>query len=104
VTVKDLLDARLIRPGATLRKTYLGTEVKATIEADGHIRFGADIYNSLSVAAAVARVSVKGPPPDGRPYYQTNGWTFWEYEGEAGQRHVIQKLRERYLAGRTDAG
>jgi Restriction Enzyme Adenine Methylase Associated/Type I restriction enzyme R protein N terminus (HSDR_N) len=103
VTVKDLLDARLIRPGATLRKTYLGTEVKATIEADGHIRVGADIYNSLSVAAAVARVSVKGPPSDGRPYYQTNGWTFWEYEDEAGQRHVIQKLRERYLAERSDA-
>ncbi len=101
VSVKDLLDAGLIRPGLELRKRYLGSEVEATIEPDGRVRCGSETFKSLSIAAGAARVAVKGLPSDGRRYYQTNGWTFWEYEDEAGRRRVIQEIRERYLADRS---
>ena len=101
VSVKDLLDAGLIRPGLKLRKRYLGSEVEATIEPDGRVRYGSETFKSLSIAAGAARVAVKGPPSDGRRYYQTNGWTFWEYEDEAGRRREIQEIRERYLADRS---
>ena len=49
-------------------------------------------------AAGAARVAVEGKPPDGRRYYQTNGWTFWEFETETGERHPIEAVRKRYLA------
>jgi hypothetical protein len=101
VTLKDLLDAGLVRPGLELRKIYLGTEVRASVESDGRVRVGSQIFKSLSVAGGIARTSVKGPPTDGRPYYQTNGWTFWEYEDEAGHRRPINEIRKQYLAART---
>jgi hypothetical protein len=99
VTLKDLIDAGLIRPGARLRKRYLGQELSATVEPDGRVRFERDVYNSLSIAAGAARVAVKGPPEDGRRYYQTNGWTFWELEGENGQLQPMEALRKQYLTG-----
>jgi hypothetical protein len=101
VTLKDLLDAGLVEPGLELRKKYLGTEVTATVEAGGRVRVGSEVFDSLSIAAGAARVAVKGPPPDGRRYYQTNGWTFWEYRDGDGHRHEIQAIRELYLAQRS---
>jgi hypothetical protein len=101
VDVADLLEAGLIPSGAVLRKTYLGQEVTARVEPDGRIRFGSQIYKSLSTAAGAARVSVKGPPPGGRRYYQTNGWTFWEFEEKAGNWQEMQALRERFLSERV---
>jgi hypothetical protein len=101
VTVKDLLDAGLIRPGMELRQRYLGQEVRATIEHDGRVRHGDQVYNSLSIAAGAARVAVKGPPPDGRRYYQTNGWTFWEYTDAGGTQKPIETLRKQYLGSRS---
>jgi hypothetical protein len=98
VTVKNLLDAGLIRPGAELRKRYLGEDLTATVEPDGRIRFDGTIYKSLSIAAGAARVAVKGPPDDGRRYYQTNGWSFWECQGDDGKSRPVEALRERYLA------
>ena len=96
VTLKDLLDAGLIRPGAQLRKRYLGRDLSATVEPDGRVRFGDEVYKSLSIAAGAARVAVKGLPADGRRYYQTNGWTFWEANEEP-----LEALRKRYLEHRA---
>lgn len=99
VTVKQLLDAGLIRPGTQLRQRYLGRDVTATVEPDGRVRVGSEVYNSLSIAGGAARVSVKGPPADGRSYYQTNGWTFWEYVDANGKQRPMEALRKRYLSG-----
>lgn len=73
----------------------------ATVEADGRVRVGDEVYNSLSIAAGAARVAVKGPPLDGRRYYQTNGWTFWHYT-DASRHGPVQALRSRYLSSRSD--
>jgi Restriction Enzyme Adenine Methylase Associated/Protein of unknown function (DUF1579) len=101
VTVKHLLDAGLIRPGTELRQWYLGRDLTATVEPDGRVRVGGEVYNSLSIAAGAARVAVKGPPEDGRRYYHTNGWTFWEYTDGKGRRRPMKALRKRYLVGRS---
>jgi Restriction Enzyme Adenine Methylase Associated/Type I restriction enzyme R protein N terminus (HSDR_N) len=101
VTVKQLLDAGLIQPGAELRKAYLGRFVSAAVEPDGRVRVGSEVYNSLSIAAAAARVAVKGPPEDGRRYYQTNGWTFWEYADANGRHQPMEALRKQYLNARS---
>ena len=99
VTLKQLLDAGLIRPGTELRQRYLGRDVSATVEPDDRVRVGDEVFNSLSIAAGAARVNVKGPPPDGRRYYQTNGWTF----GSTPTRAVGSSRWKRY-ASNTSAG
>jgi len=101
VTLKQLLDAGLIESGTPLRQRYLGRDVNATVEPDGRVRVGGDVYNSLSIAAGAARVGVKGPPPDGRRYYQTNGWTFWQYIDASGKQRPIEALRTRYIRDRS---
>jgi len=102
VSLRDLINAGLVTQGLALRKKYLGHEVSAHICADGSVQLGDHSYDSLSTAAGMARVEVKGPPPDGRRFYQTNGWTFWEFEDESGQRRPIDHLRKLYLR-REDA-
>jgi Restriction Enzyme Adenine Methylase Associated/Type I restriction enzyme R protein N terminus (HSDR_N) len=101
VTLKQLIDAGLIRPGTQLRQRYLGRDVSATVEPDGRVRVGDEVFNSLSIAAGAARVNVKGPPPDGRRYYQTNGWTFWEYADATGAQQPMEALRKQYLSARS---
>ncbi len=101
VTLKQLLDAGLIQPGTQLRQRYLGRDVSATVESDGRIRVGEEVFKSLSIAAGAARVNVKGRPPDGRRYYQTNGWTFWQYEDANGRQQPMETLRKQYLSERS---
>ena len=100
VSVADLVSAGLIEPGSTLRKRYLGRDLTGRVEQDGRIRFQDELYDSLSTAAGAARAAVKGPPEDGRRYYQTNGWTFWQYQDDAGDWREMQVLRERFMRSR----
>jgi len=101
VTVKQLLDAGLIGTGTQLHQRYLGREVTATVEPDGRIQVGGEVYNSLSIAGGVARAGVKGPPAGGRRYYQTNGWTFWQYTDASGKQQPMEALREQYRSSRS---
>jgi hypothetical protein len=72
--------------------------VTATVRPDGKVEFDGQIYDSLSTAAGMARKSVVGAPV-GRPYPQTNGWTFWMYSDEGGgELRKIDHLRKSYLA------
>jgi hypothetical protein len=63
VSVQDLIAANLLRTPLALTQKYLGQEVTARLETDGRVTFDGQTYDSLSVAAGMARVSVKGPPP-----------------------------------------
>jgi len=47
----------------------------------------------------MARESVIGSPP-GRPYPQTNGWTFWQYRNANSELHEMDHLRKQYLAAK----
>lgn len=98
VTLSDLIRAGLISAPCTLSRTYLGRGLEATLQTDGLVVFEGHRFESPSMAAAAARLAVKGAPPDGtRKVWQTNGWIFWEVVDGDGRRVVIDELRRRYL-------
>jgi predicted type IV restriction endonuclease len=97
-TVGNLVAAGLIRAPFRIEREYKGVNVTATVRPGGKVEFDGQIYDSLSTAAGMARKSVSGAPV-GRPYPQTNGWTFWMYsDEESGGRREIDHLRKSYLA------
>ena len=76
--------------------TFKGQRFAATIESDGLIHFDGQTYSSPSHAGGMVRNKVNGPPPDGRPYWSTNGWTFWHYKDPVtGHPEPISKWLER---------
>jgi len=97
VSVNDLIGAGLLRPPLAVTKKYFGREVTAQIEVDGRVTFDGETYDSLSVAAGMARVSVKGAPPPPRKFWQTNGWMFWQYRDDDGQLRELATLRDKFL-------
>lgn len=97
VQLHDLIEAGIVQPPLPLEKMYKSGRLEAIIEADGRVRFGEKSYDSLSTAGGMARKSVIGAP-SGRPYPQTNGWTFWLYRDAAsGELRSIDGLRQQYL-------
>lgn len=68
----------------TLRARFKGKIVKARVRKDGTIRFGNKVYNSPSLAAAVA---CRRPT--------CNGWKFWSYERAPGDWIPLDQLRRR---------
>lgn len=98
VTVNDLIAVGLIRPPFELTATWRNQPFTANIQTDGSILFGSERYTSLSVSAGQARNIANGKPPDGRSYWQTNGWIFWKYrDSETGRMEVLDRLRQRFL-------
>ena len=97
-TVGDLIEAGLIRPPFRIEREYKAVHLTAAVRPDGKVEFDGQVYDSLSTAAGMARKSVVGAPA-GRPYPQTNGWTFWMYSDEdGGELREIDHLRQSYLA------
>jgi hypothetical protein len=102
VSVPTLIKAGLIHPPLDLSKYYKGHQLTARIETDGRVTCLGDTFNSLSLAAGVARKSIIGAPP-GREYPSTNGWMFWQFTDTDGERREIDVLRQRFLERRTPA-
>ncbi len=92
VTLNQLIEAGTVRVPFTIEHHFRGAEVTARIESASRISYQGATYDSLSAAGGMARVSVAGPFP-GREYPQTNGWTFWEYRADDGQRRPLDDLR-----------
>jgi predicted type IV restriction endonuclease len=78
--IRELLAAGIIQAPREIEVTFKGQRFTATIESDGLIHFDGQTYASPSHAGGMVRNKVNGPPPDGRPYWSTNGWTFWHYK------------------------
>lgn len=101
--LSDLIQAGLIQTPLHLERDYKGVHLEAEIQADGAVTVTGESYDSLSTAGGMARRSVIGAPP-GRPYPQTNGWTFWKYrDQETGNLLEINVVRQNYLK-RTQRG
>ena len=95
VRMSDLIAAKIISPPTEIEVVFKGQRMTALIGEDGLIHFDGQTCNSPSLAAGFARNKVSGPPPDGRPYWQTNGWTFWRYlETATGTLAPITKWLE----------
>jgi len=97
VTMTDLLADGSLRPPVDVQKTYKGRLLTGRIESDGQVSFAGRRYDSLSTAAGHARKSVIGSQ-DGRPYPQTNGWTFWHFLDSDGSWQELDLLRRRFWA------
>ena len=76
----DLIKTGIVKPPLEVEATYKATRVTAIIQPDGTVVFDGTPYPSLSQAAGMVGVRISGPPPDGRPIYRTNGWTFWRFK------------------------
>lgn len=101
VSITDLIDKGFISTPLEIETSYLDQRLTAVVQSDGSILYNGKTYTSLSVSASMARVDVKGPPMDGRPFYQTNGWRFWKYRiPQTGKLDVMDVLRTRYLSQR----
>jgi len=100
-TVPNLISAGLIKAPLELERSYKGAKLTALIQPDGTVSFGGESYDSLSTAGGMARKSVIGTR-DGRPYPQTNGWTFWQFrDPKTGNRRDMDSLRRELLVQRT---
>lgn len=102
IRLRELVEAGVIEAPATLVARYRGREYRATLKADGLVEYEGRTFQSPSTAGAHVRLAVMGPR-EGRPYPQTNGWTFWSYERATGTLVPLDSLRRQYFAmGRTE--
>jgi hypothetical protein len=96
VELRDLIEAGIIEPPLVLEKDYKDVHLEAVVQQDGTVLYGGEAYDSPSTAGGMARKSVIGAP-EGRPYPQTNGWTFWRFRDPgSGELLRLDVLRERY--------
>ncbi len=100
VSLGQLIDAGLVRVPLDLEHRYKGEQLTARIEGPARVVFAGQTYDSLSTAAGMARKSIVGSP-SGRPYPQTNGWTFWEYRTGDGVLRQLDQLRRQFHEGKV---
>jgi hypothetical protein len=95
--LSDLIQAGLCQPPLQLEREYKGVHLKAVVQSGATVSVSGEFYDSLSTAGGMARKSVIGSP-SGRPYPQTNGWTFWKFrDPETGKLVEIDVLRQKFL-------
>jgi hypothetical protein len=73
VSLRDLIESGILKPPLELKKTYLGRGLSASVEPGRACRIRGESYNSLSIAAGVARASVKGLQRAGSTTRPTDG-------------------------------
>ncbi|MBK7877785.1 MAG: type I restriction enzyme HsdR N-terminal domain-containing protein [Planctomycetes bacterium] len=93
VTLRQLIDAGVLRPPVELSCHYKGRDLTARIERDGTVTCMSATYPSLSIAGSVARASIRGRRPDGK-LPATNGWSFWSYRASDGSLQKIDQARQ----------
>jgi hypothetical protein len=94
VHISDLIEAKIITPPTEIEVVFKGQRMTALIGKDDLIHFDGQTYNSPSHAAGFARNKVSGLPPDGKPYWPTNGWTFWRFRDATGTLAPIAQWLE----------
>lgn len=80
ITLKNLIENKIIEPGTRLNRTYKGVEYKAVINNDGSIKIKLDdkYISFISPSAAAVAVSKKSQ----------NGWTWWNVDGQSKERNL----------------
>lgn len=89
-SVKDLLDAGLLKPGTLLQPLRAGLTQTALVMPDGHLKVGQKVYPAVSPAA----MAVSGNKAE-------SGWDFWGAPSGEGGYVPLAALRERL---REDGG
>jgi Restriction Enzyme Adenine Methylase Associated len=94
ITLRDLVDGGVLKPPVDIEVRYRGQRLAGQINPDLTVTWDGQTYDSLSTAGGMARKSIIGTQP-GRPYPQTNGWTFWRTRGPDGALKTLDDLRRR---------
>ena len=87
VSLTQLIDAKVISTPLKLFKKYKGTELSATVLADGSVELDGQKFDSCSSAATFARGTIVGGTPP------TIGWIFWKYRDTQGKVHQLDHAR-----------
>jgi hypothetical protein len=87
VTLADIIRAGVLVPPVKLFRIYRGTKLEATLLPDGKVEFHQHVYDTCSAAGEAARNSVTGKR------HNTNGWTFWQYQGVDGNTLQLRDAR-----------
>lgn len=93
VSLKDLVDARIIVAPLEIHRNYKQQLHKASIGTDGCISFQSQRFYSPSGAGKAVRI-LRGSPPNSA---QTAGWSFWKFIDSDGEAKPISELRQRFL-------
>lgn len=96
ITIKHLIDSKLMVPPMKFFVTYKGTQLDAVVMANGTVKCVGQEFTSLSQAASAARASIIGKRADGS-YPPTNGWAFWRYKNSDGKPVHADMLRQQFL-------
>lgn len=88
ITLKQIVDARLLNPGTPVVSTNGAWPASGVITADGRIQVNGTPYDTPSPAAVAVRNK------------STNGWDFWAVNDPTG-RVTLATLRARYLDQQT---
>jgi predicted type IV restriction endonuclease len=97
ITLADLLAAGYLSAPLALFRQYKGKRLEAKLLPDGKVEFQGTIYDSGSTAAEVARGTVTGRR------MHTNGWVFWQYQGDQGHTLCLDDARQRFRKDKRKA-
>jgi hypothetical protein len=95
VGLTNLIAARILTPPLKLFRHYKGNMLEATLHSDGAVEFQGQRYETCSAAAEAARMSVTGKR------LNTNGWSFWQYQGADGKTLTLADAREQLAKSRS---
>lgn len=97
VRMGDMIAAGRLRPGTLLRGTYLGQRHTAELLADGTVRFGGQVYSSLSAAGAAVKIAMHGSNVSDSTK-ATDGMDFWQAEDAlVGDVVSLKEIRRRVV-------
>jgi hypothetical protein len=98
VSLRTLISEGVLRTPVQLSCRYRGQELTATVQDDGMVSVGGDLYPSPSAAAGAARKPYYKGDLRGHTYPETNGWKFWYVKDPATQKAILlDALRVRCL-------
>jgi hypothetical protein len=74
-----------------LFRKYRGTNLTATLIANGTVEFQGTRYATCSEAAGIARGTITGRP------MATNGWEFWQFLDANGKPKTLFDARSNFI-------
>jgi hypothetical protein len=95
IVLADLIDFGILTAPLNLFRRYKGNRLEARLLADGTVEFQEHGYDTCSAAAEAARKSVTGVRQN------TNGWTFWQYQGANGKTLTLSEARKQLAKSRS---